>query len=162
MEIREYKKSDREDFIRLTEGRRRYVMDLDNQNILAISKDYGKVYSSDYIKNTKGSRGAIFMAETDEKTVGCGVGIIRKLSKKEELKYNVRNYKMGVISNLFIEESYRGKGIGTQLIHKFEEFFKEHGCKYVRMEVFALNEKAYDLYAELGYKDYLRDLCKKI
>jgi len=164
MEItfRKYQPSDKKAFIRFTEENREYLMTVDDENLLTIEKGYGKVYAEDYLKKAKDSGGEVLIAETGGRLVGCGVGTIRLLTDKEKLRYNTENYKMGIISDLFVSEECRHHGVGSKLIHEFEKFFKEKGCKYSRMEVFGKNEKAHELYTYLGYGEYAEDLYKRI
>lgn len=54
---------------------------------------------------------------------------------------------------LWVDESLRGKGIGTVLMGKAEEEAKARGCKYSFLDTFQV--QAPEFYKKLGYKEVL-------
>ncbi len=70
--------------------------------------------------------------------------------------------KKGYISNLYILEEYRKKGIAKKLIKKAEEWLKDAGTQHISLEIHVDNKPALDLYKKLGYEDYTLKLSKKI
>ena len=54
------------------------------------------------------------------------------------------------LDDLFVRSEYRGKGIGTDLIHKVIEKAKETGCHKVRWQVSKWNKPAIDFYTNIG------------
>ncbi|MCQ6563843.1 GNAT family N-acetyltransferase [Paenibacillus mendelii] len=53
---------------------------------------------------------------------------------------------------IWIEEGYRGSGIGKQVVLFWENEMKQKGCKLVMTSTLA-NEEAQHFYRKLGYKD---------
>jgi ribosomal protein S18 acetylase RimI-like enzyme len=57
----------------------------------------------------------------------------------------------GRVEHLFVEESYRSKGIGRMLMESAEEYFSKQGVKKVKLTVTKTNEGAIKLYEKMGY-----------
>lgn len=55
---------------------------------------------------------------------------------------------------LYIEENYRGCGIGTQTMQYLETFLKERGVEDITLHVYAFNQTALGLYKKMGYETY--------
>lgn len=51
-----------------------------------------------------------------------------------------------------IREAYRGRGVGSALMQKAEEYAKEKGVRRMELEVFGKNERAFDLYKKRSYE----------
>lgn len=50
-----------------------------------------------------------------------------------------------------VRESYRGKGIGSMLMEKAENYAREKKCRRMELEVFGKNVGAIELYKHRGY-----------
>jgi GNAT superfamily N-acetyltransferase len=60
----------------------------------------------------------------------------------------------GLLEDVFIEEEYRGQGIGKELVKKVIEMAKQLGCyKLIATSRFD-REKVHKFYEELGFKRY--------
>ena len=59
------------------------------------------------------------------------------------------------ISELWVEETYRGQKLGTKLIHKVEALAKDRQRKIVSMHAISANVGAIKLYKSLGYNTYI-------
>ena len=57
-----------------------------------------------------------------------------------------------VYFTIAVREAYRGKGIGTALMEKAENYAKSKGIRRVELEVFGKNIKAITLYKARGYE----------
>ena len=68
---------------------------------------------------------------------------------------------VGSIRNLGISPNHRSKGLGTVLLAKCLEGFKEAGIKFVNLEVTAQNLGAIRLYERVGFRT-LRTVFKSI
>lgn len=78
------------------------------------------------------------VAEQDEKIVGYVVGY---RSAENE----------GHIFSVGVKEEYRGRGIGTALIHAICDIFVANGLRYARLEVRDSNKGAQKLYRSIGF-----------
>ena len=55
------------------------------------------------------------------------------------------------IATVCVSEVYRGRGIGTQLMHHVEQWATAQHCAEIRLNVFEFNQQAIALYQELGF-----------
>jgi GNAT superfamily N-acetyltransferase len=68
--------------------------------------------------------------------------------------------KCAWIDELFVNEQYRGKGIGTRLLELAESISRDHGARTLHLEVNHGN-RAIGLYHRLGFVDHHRYLMTK-
>lgn len=54
------------------------------------------------------------------------------------------------LDDLYVQEAFRGQGIGGRLLDKIFEVAKENNCKRVRWQVLNWNEPAIRMYQKLG------------
>lgn len=65
----------------------------------------------------------------------------------------IRNkIKMGTLNDIFIINKYRGRGLGTRLIHHVLDKMRKENCKYVKSGVRSKNIKAQELWIKEGFK----------
>ena len=73
-----------------------------------------------------------------------------------------RPVKSGFIFDVRIEEEFRGKGYGKEIMLLIEEKARELGIKRMGLHVFGYNDVAKNLYERIGYKyssyNMLKDL----
>ena len=70
---------------------------------------------------------------------------------KESIVHGLRYRKVLKIENLGVDESTRGKGLGTKLLEFAKEKAKENNCTDIYLTVNEENEKAIKLYEKLGF-----------
>ncbi len=105
----------------------------------------GRKYFSERLQND----GAFKLVVEDEgKIVGYFIGAI---VEPEDYRTTM---KVGEGENMFIEQEYRSRGIGTEFMQRFESWCKEKGVKRLRHIVSAKNTQATRLYKKLGFKEY--------
>ncbi len=75
------------------------------------------------------------------------VGVVDVLTTDNLRRSHVAEIGIGIL------DGFRGKGIGSQLIAKSEEYLKEQGIKKLRLLVYELNERARRFYKKLGFQD---------
>ena len=63
-----------------------------------------------------------------------------------------------VLDELFIHETYRGRGAGGQVLRRIEEMGRALGLHAIRLEVGRTNLRAQDLYRRAGFEAHDRDL----
>ncbi len=98
---------------------------------------------------------AIFIAENGD---GTALGFIHLQTGTDY--YNREEH--GHISDVIVAPEGEGRGIGSLLIAKGEEWAREHGYRWLTLSVFAQNLRAREVYKRLGYGEdimkYVREL----
>jgi ribosomal protein S18 acetylase RimI-like enzyme len=62
------------------------------------------------------------------------------------------NNRKAFICDIYVRESFRGRGFGRQAMTRIEEHAKAQGLKHIGLHVFGFNEVAISLYKSLGYQ----------
>jgi len=70
--------------------------------------------------------------------------------------------KNGFIFELYVDEKFRGKGYGKQVMLLIEEKARELGLKSLGLHVFAVNTVACNLYESVGYEVSSLNMTKKL
>jgi len=73
------------------------------------------------------------------------------INKKQEWD----KHKTVEIGNLYIQEEYRNKGIGTKLIEKAKNICKQNNIKFLEVKVLYDNELAKKFYEKNNLKKYM-------
>ncbi|AQU82633.1 MULTISPECIES: GNAT family N-acetyltransferase [unclassified Halomonas] len=68
----------------------------------------------------------------------------------------------GLVATIVVAESYRGSGLGRELMSAAETYAKEKGAEDIKLEVMAFNSDAIDFYRELGYRSFSFRLSKSL
>lgn len=68
--------------------------------------------------------------------------------------------KMGRISAFCVEDGFRSKGVGRQLLHAGEEWLFEQGCEKIEVTSNARRIRAHQFYLNLGYAEDSRRFVK--
>ena len=115
-----------------------HIAALDNRGVIVLKENFRDDYFKFVTEEVKKHSGKIFVAVMDR----CAVGI--------------------VICKIFQEiDNERGKGIGKALLAHAEKFFKDSGCEYTQLEVFAHNTRAFELYKKSGFEPRCIYMSKK-
>ncbi len=61
---------------------------------------------------------------------------------------------LGYLEDVFIDESLRGRGIGTKLINVIKDEVRRKGCYKLVATSRHSSKKVHKLYKRLGFKDY--------
>ncbi|MEF8873425.1 MAG: GNAT family N-acetyltransferase [Candidatus Thermoplasmatota archaeon] len=89
-----------------------------------------------------------FVAEDEELVGFLNVVIRERLGIFEDTE-------IGMILDVFIKKERRGKGIGSDLLNKAENWIKSKGIDAAVITVSPVNEKAVDFWEDKGYETYL-------
>ena len=149
--IREYQELDRTGFVKLMEQLMDYIVSVDDLKRTRRMPEFGESYSRRTLQKVAENNGVIYVAEVDGQLVGVVVGIIPEQSDEDRLEHVPS--KFGEVLELVVKSEYRRKGVGTMLMNKLEEYFKENNCNISGVGVLFPNKDAYRLYCKLGYKD---------
>jgi ribosomal protein S18 acetylase RimI-like enzyme len=113
-----------------------------------------KQYFRNFIENNDGKAKA-YIAIINEQVVGYITVYIKNQPNYWVLK------EVGDISGLMVNKKFRQKGIGTKLVMKAKEYFKERGIKYYTVFTSINNVNGISLYKNFGFKELYTTLYGK-
>lgn len=88
------------------------------------------------------------------------IGFIRvEIRNTPELFNNVTT---GYISDLYVDENYRGSGLADKLMDECIIWIKGKGIENVRLNVNSENKRAINFYQKIGFKEVNKTLYLKI
>lgn len=100
-------------------------------------------------------RGDLFVAETDGAVVGTA--IINQLQVDVYggalWRYPAEDSKVMVLHTLVIAPRRMQQGCGKAFVSFYEDYARQHGCPYLRMDTNARNLRARAMYQKLGYQE---------
>lgn len=102
----------------------------------------GKNYFIDMINNQ-----IVFIAFDDDKPIAYLAG-----NTKAENAY--LTIKVAEIDNMFVDDEYRGKNIGSMLIDTFKEYCIKKGIETFKVNASAPNIKAINFYKKNGFMEH--------
>jgi len=137
-----------------------YVKPLDPIHRVKNFEGYADLSLKEMLENAEKYNGKILLAEDAGKVIGCAIGAIWNQSEKNRLEIGL--HKLGEILFIYIDEEYRGQGIGKTMLQMMENYFKENGCDSVWIVVFSPNENAHNMYKNFGFMDREIGMLKQI
>ena len=98
-------------------------------------------------------RDDLFVEEAEGRIVGTAIINRVQVDAYAEVKwlYPALDEQVMVLHTLVVEPACSGKGYGTKFVAFYEDYARENGCPYLRMDTNARNKAARKLYAGLGY-----------
>lgn len=99
-------------------------------------------FKSIFVQNLANPQVSYFVAEVDNKVVGFISLHIQSLLH--------HNGNVGEIQELFVDENYRGYGIGKQLLKAAEKVAQENRCKVFEVACNMKREKTHQFYEREG------------
>lgn len=112
------------------------------------------------LNKIKNNNGKCYLYVENNKVTGLIMGYEKTYEEYDYLDYKCP--KSGEISELIVTKKNRSKGVGKLLISRMEEYFKQIGCDYVFVDVFAYNENGIKFYNNGGYHSRMERMLKKI
>ena len=133
-------------------------------------KDYDSHLNEDVKKYTKlnSRRAIIFVAEMLSISTATlsvaedGKRLIGYIYGRIENRPKMVLDRCGIIEDWFVEEKYRGQGIGEMLWDKLIRWFKSKKCNCLETDAYPTNKLAVNIYHELGFIDKKIVLMKKL
>lgn len=110
-----------------------------------LSNDAKEFYLEFLTDKTK----CIYVAEEEKKIIGFIVG---ELFDKTEYWYRKINC-FAELDELYVDEEYRSKGVGSKLMDKFKEWCKEQGVDRISLEVSSTNVPSILFYQKHSFKE---------
>ena len=104
-------------------------------------------------------RGRIFLAED-----GAGQPIGWSIVYEEDTEAFIRaeERRFAYLAELFVAESWRGRGVGQSLIAACEDWARQSGYSTIRIDLLARNQRAARAYAKAGYAPYCQEVRKRL
>ena len=137
-----------------------YIVSIDKDELDIVGEEYREKYIISLLKEVKETNGKIYLYLEDGKVLGMVAGGFRNYAEDDYLDYKCP--KAGRVFELVTTQKERSKGIGRKLLNKIEEYFKDHGCEYISIDVFAYNDNAKRFYENGNYHARMHTYIKQI
>ena len=160
MEIIEYEEKYLESVKNLLTELEKYLVLIDKDNLDTVHEDYHEKMALVDLKNVHENDGKCYLAVENSKVLGLIMGTIPKYGEYDYLDYKCP--KRGIITELIVTNNIRSHGVGKMLMNAMETYFKEKGCEYVLVDVFAYNDNAIKFYEKEGYHTRMYTDIKKL
>ena len=160
MEIIEYEDKYLEDVRDLLIELEEYLVSIDKDELDMVHPEYHDKMAIIDLEEVRNYEGKCFLAVENGKAIGLIMGTIPPYDEYDYLDYKCP--RRGEITELIVTSKVRSSGIGKQLMEKMENYFKEIGCEYVIVDVFAYNDNAIRFYENKGYHSRMHVNIKKI
>lgn len=155
MIIRRIQASDREQLIKLIEGL--WKVDIRQRKLKKLTpfaqyKDIDEEIAreaEEYLKDAY----CTLVAEDNGQLVGYIAGTVKTREDK------VLD-KAGYISNWYVNDEYRNKGVGKKLWDGLLGYFKEQQCTHLLLDIWAENTTAHATYKRMGFIEEQINLVK--
>lgn len=100
-------------------------------------------------------RNDMFVMEDEGSIVGSGVINKDQLDvyAKGKWKFAAKNCEVMVLHTLAIDPDKSGRGYGKRFVKFYEDYARENGCKYLRMDTNERNKPARSLYKSLAFDE---------
>jgi ribosomal protein S18 acetylase RimI-like enzyme len=137
-----------------------YIASIDKFKLNILTDEYRDRYFELTMEEVYSNQGKIFVATNNDCVVGMVAGYKVSYTVDDQIDYKCP--PKGMISELIVSKNQRGGGVGKQLMSQMEKYLIDIGCEYIKLQVFAYNQTAYDFYKNLGYEPVLIDMLKKV
>jgi len=108
-------------------------------------------------KGVKGSRKRFVLVAEEN---GVVVGFIYCTIKKRPSVFTVK--ETGIIEDILVLPEFRKKGIAKKLVQETIKRFRKAKIKFVCVSALSNNKKALKAYQKLGFKEFKKELRRKI
>ena len=100
-------------------------------------------------------RDDLFVLEHDGKVVGSAIINQSQCDgyERADWQYPAEDCEVMVLHTLTISPQAAGKGCGKAFVAFYEQYAREQGCKYLRMDTNVKNARARAMYEKLGYRE---------
>lgn len=123
------------------------------EDLLPGMKDNATDIVLDYFGRTIRSRNGFLIVMEDEGEI---VGYLLARIEKDIPVF--KNDRIGYISDIYLEERFRKRGLGLRMFDESMRWFKEKGVENVTLKVLSYNSEAHDAYRRWGFKDVYYDM----
>jgi ribosomal protein S18 acetylase RimI-like enzyme len=127
----------------------------ETQRMLLDREKWNKYLVEVFENLSKRKNSEIFIAE-DEKHEFIGYVFVGESGEM------ITGLSSGFIYDIFVEEKFRGKGIGKLLLEKAEDYCRRKGYSRIALMVSAANDSAIRLYTRTGFKPEQMYMAKEL
>jgi GNAT superfamily N-acetyltransferase len=124
--------------------------------MLALAPDAEKRWGAFAKKNIRSPNGLVLVAEIDGEIVGYSLNFI----KNNVPVYRLR--RLGYMSDLFVKEAHRGKGISSAFRKEAFAWFRKRGMRYASIVVHAINPDAKRIYRGWGFAEQHIEMRRRL
>jgi ribosomal protein S18 acetylase RimI-like enzyme len=121
--------------------------------------DVWQDYLADLRQRVRGDQGVFLVAETGADIVGVLAGYVHQA---RDLLVDPAFDRSGYISDLFVNDAWRRRGVGTALMRAFEQIMRGNGLQWLSVCVKSRNTMAREAYRSHGFDDYETILTKRL
>lgn len=137
-----------------------HIVNIDDLKLNTITPEYREEYFKFAINMSYNSGGKFFISKENDLVLGFVACSVIQYEDFANISYKCP--KKGVITELYVKDIARKKGVGKALVKKAEEYLKSINCEYVELDVFASNINAYNLYKKQGFKERVIVMLKEL
>lgn len=117
-----------------------------------LAEEFGELVSSD--------KAACFLAYVGEEADACGEAIgFAQCQLRFDYVEGTETSPVGYLEGIFVEESYRHKGIASSLLKSCQNWAKEQGCKEFASDCELDNTDSLKFHMALGFEEAGRVIC---
>jgi len=160
LKIIEYEEKYLEDVRNLLVELEEYILSIDEDNLDQLHSEYREKMALIDLKEINKNEGKCYLALDNNQVVGLIMGMVRKYDEYDYLDYKCP--RAGEITELIVSKKARTSGIGTSLMEKMEEYFKNIKCEYIFVDVFEYNKNAIKFYQNKKYHSRMEIMLKKV
>jgi len=160
MTIIEYEDKYLEDVRDLLVELEEYILTIDEDKLDQLHPEYREKMALLDLEDVRKYEGKCYLAIENDKAIGLIMGTIPPYDENDYLDYTCP--RRGEITELIVTQKVRSSGVGKALMEAMEAYFKEQGCEWVHVDVFAYNKNAIDFYSRRGYHPRMYNNVKRL
>lgn len=158
--IREYEAKDFDQILPLADRFEDHLIAIDDMGRLKREEGFAEKYLMFTLQEIEQKGGIFYVACDGEKIIGGVIGVHEENSPQLTVEQGER--KCGRVTELYLEEEYRGQKIGKMLMETIENYFRENNYDDIVIEVLKPNTNAHGFYEAQGYKDRAIEMLKEL
>ena len=109
-------------------------------------KNTTKYSSNDLLSILKDDKKPIFVYVNQNKVIAYAFCVLISIVNDN----NFKDFKYLFVDDLCVESKSRSQGVGSELYNYAKDYARSKKCDFIRLNVWKLNEKAYDFYIKNG------------
>ena len=129
MKIIEFTKEYEEEVKEMLVELQNHIINIDSYKLNTITPEYREEYFKFAYNLSYNNEGKFFLAIDNNNVLGFIACSVTQYEDFAKISYKCP--KKGVITELFIKDLARNKGVASLLIKHVEEFFKTINCEYI-------------------------------